>query len=1014
MVKDTASQKRESVMQYIAVLRNLMATCKYSAAEYNNQLRDRLLHGCNDTEMQKAIIEVGDELTFETASQAALQYEARQQSLQEMSASNSTQENVNFMQSNCWRCNGRHPPDRCKFKEAKCHQCRRTGHIRSCCPDQHRDTSSGSQGRYEVSDNRGRRQPRGRGGYSRSGRGGYSGSGQDGRGTRQPEGRYNTARGGGRQRQQNQVQDVDYEYDNDDYDGESQHEEYAYQSHLTDAGQGLDTQFYHEDDCYFGIHGLFEDSVNVFDDDVDMFNVKVAPYMINVDINGQGVKMELDTGASRSTISEFVYNKCLANVELKQSNVKLRSYTGEFVDVLGEIVVPMKYQGKMYSDMSLIVVKGDKPALLGRDWLGKIKLDWKSIFKVDVEVDVQVMLDKYKSVFIPDNKGITGLRAQIKLKSDVKPVFQKSRAVPYAMSEEVEKEYDRLVKADILYPVEYSDWGTPVVCVQKQNGGVRICGDYKRLNDLIEPDSYKLPNVQDLLAKMAQAGQPNVFSCLDLSGAFNQLLLDEDAAKVLVLSTHKGLLATKRLTYGVKPAPGQFQAAMDKILAGIDNVFCYIDDILIATGDKMKHQNVLEQVLQRLVKYNVKLNKAKSKFFKNQVQYLGHILTADGIRPVQDKVEGIVKAPKPTDVSQLKSFLGMVNFYGKFIPKLSAELHSLYRLMRNSSKWEWGPEQDQAFDFAKKAIASAQVLVHYDPVKPIKLAVDASPYGIGSVISHVMSDGSERPIAFASRSLSAAKKNYSQLEREALAIIFGVKKFYMYLYGRKFKLETDHQPLTRIFGPKSDVPSIAAARMQRWALILSGYEYEIVHRRGVDNAHADMLSRLPVRGPESADPDELTIHNTNLDVMPVTAREIVSRTKRDKTLSRVLEYTLVGWPGWLKEDDQELQPYFRRRTELTLEDGCVLWGRRVIVPTCLQKNILEELHECHPGMCRMKALARSYVWWPGMDEDIEDLVRECLQCTEAAQIQKKAPLLLWPCGHGLQNHGRGCMPTSSR
>ena len=378
---------------------------------------------------------------------------------------------------------------------------------------------------------------------------------------------------------------------------------------------------------------------------------------------------------------------------------------------------------------------------------------------------------------------------------------------------------------------------------------------------------------------------------------------------------------------------------MDKILAGIENVFCYIDDILIATKDEKQHIEVMEEVLRQLEKYNVKLNKAKCLFFRKQVQYLAHVLWGEGVKPVQDKVDAIVKAPQPKNVSELKGFLGMVNFYGKFVPNLSSEVHPLYALMQHKVKWEWSRAQEEAFEFAKKAVASAQVLVHYDPAKPVKLAVDASPYGVGAVISHEMEDGSERPIAFASRSLNAAEKNYAQIEREALAIIFGVKKFYMYLYGRKFKLETDHQPLTHIFGPKSDVPSIAAARMQCWALILSGYQYEIIHCKGVDNAHADMPSRLPVDGPESADADEYLVYNTNVEVLPVSAKQVATMTQKDPILAKVYEYTLTGWPGWLKSQE-ELEPYFRRRLELSIEEGCLLWGRRVIVPTQVQEKTL--------------------------------------------------------------------------
>ena len=461
----------------------------------------------------------------------------------------------------------------------------------------------------------------------------------------------------------------------------------------------------------------------------DVYKIKVEPYMIDMMIGQKNMKMELDTGASRTIISECMYRSYLSQYKLSKCYAKLRSYTGEVVPVVGEIVVPVQYEGRKYSNMSLVVVGGNKTGLLGRDWLSAIKLKWETIFTCrdeKVPCSADDLLEKYRSVFTPDKEGIRGLRASLKLKPNVQPVFQKHRNVPHAMLSEVEKEYDRLLKNNIFYWVEHSDWGSPVVNVPKENG-IRTCGDYKKLNELLENDSYKLPNVQDLFAQLAKAGQPRVFTVLDCSGAFNQLSLDEESTKLLVLNTHKGLLGTNRLSYRVKVAPGQFQRAMDKILVGIDNVYCYIDDILVATNDIFQHRKTLEEVLRRLDQYNVKLNKTKSKFLQKQVQYLGHILSAEGVHPVQNEVEAIMKAPQPQNVSELKSFLGMVNFYGKFIPRLSLELQALYKLMQQNKKWEWTSKQEKAFDFAKKAISSARVLVHYDPSKPVKLSCGCKP-----------------------------------------------------------------------------------------------------------------------------------------------------------------------------------------------------------------------------------------------------------------------------------------------
>ena len=232
---------------------------------------------------------------------------------------------------------------------------------------------------------------------------------------------------------------------------------------------------------------------------------------------------------------------------------------------------------------------------------------------------------------------------------------------------------------------------------------------------------------------------------------------------------------------------------------------------------------------------------------------------------------------------------------------------------------------------------------------------DASSVGLGAVISHEMSVGFHRLVAFAPRTLSSAEKNYAQIEKEALALVFRVKKFHEYLYGRHFTLVTDHKPLLAILRPKKAVPTLAAVRMQRWALILTAYDYELEFRVTQDHANADMLSRLPL---ETAT-EEPVFHTTVSEELPVMAEQIVELTRKDPVLSKVWTDTLNRWPNHV--NGAELQPYFKRKQELSVEGGVVLWGLRVVIPTPLKQRILGELHEEHLGMFRMKALARNYV-----------------------------------------------------
>lgn len=222
---------------------------------------------------------------------------------------------------------------------------------------------------------------------------------------------------------------------------------------------------------------------------------------------------------------------------------------------------------------------------------------------------------------------------------------------------------------------------------------------------------------------------------------------------------------------------------------------------------------------------------------------MGHKIDNEGLHPVPAKVEAIVNVPVPKNVTELRAFLALLTYYGKFLENLSTVIKPMTVLLQKDSLWNWSTTCQAAFEKAKAQVASSTVLTHFDPQLPILLACDASAYGLGAVISHQMTDGSERPIAYASRTLSKTEVNYSQIEKEALGIIFGVQKFRDYLYGRKFVLVTDHKPLVKILGLKMGAPALAAARLQRWALLLSAYQYDIVYKASLEHANADGLSR---------------------------------------------------------------------------------------------------------------------------------------------------------------------------
>jgi hypothetical protein len=299
-------------------------------------------------------------------------------------------------------------------------------------------------------------------------------------------------------------------------------------------------------------------------------------------------------------------------------------------------------------------------------------------------------------------------------------------------------------------------------------------------------------------------------------------------------------------------------------------------------------------------------------------------------------------------------------------------LEPFHKLMRKDEKWYWSSECMLAFSKCKTALSEAAILTIYDPSKELILSVDSSSFGVGAILSQVI-NGEERPIAFESATLSQSQRNYSQLDKEALAIIFGVKKFHKYLWGRNFTICSDHVPLKTIFGENKRIPVMASSRLIRWSMILSTYNYyKIIHKKGTLIPHADAFSRLP----SSCSIDEHEVLFTYLSTPLIDVNEVREHTSTDKVLSEVIKYVLNGFPG--KIDDTNLKVYERNKCSLSVANDCLYFSDRMVIPSSLRKKVLNIIHSNHAGLVRSKLLARSYVWWPGLDNDIYHSIILCL------------------------------------
>ncbi|XP_058122771.1 uncharacterized protein K02A2.6-like [Anopheles ziemanni] len=566
---------------------------------------------------------------------------------------------------------------------------------------------------------------------------------------------------------------------------------------------------------------------------------------LNVAINGIQIRLQLDTASDISVISRNLWKK-VGCPQLSPPSVTARSASGDQLEIVGEFraTVAIKQQRKR----AVIYVANSELALLGIDLAEAFALWSVPIDQLCNRVTTALpnapeeIERKFPRLFQPAMGLCTKAQVKLHLKENYRPVFCPKRPVAYAMHDAVNKELDRLEILHIITPVDFSEWAAPIVVVRKANGSIRICGDYSTgLNAALNPHDYPLPLPQDIFAKLSNC---TIFTQIDLSDAFLQVPVDEESRPLLTVNTHRGLYLYNRLPPGIKDAPGAFQQLVDAMLSGISGVSCYMDDIIIGGRTASEHNESLFAVLNRMQEYGFTLRASKCAFEKAQIKYLGHIIDGHGIRPDPEKVATIANLPEPKDVTGVRSFLGAINFYGKFIPNMRNLRYPLDKLLQEGNMFTWTAECQKAFKQFKNLLSSELMLVHCDPKLPIVVSADALTIGLGATIGHRFPDGTFEVIQHASRALTKAEKNYSQIDREGLAIIYAVTKFHKYIFGRHFLLQTDHKPLLRIFGSKKGIPVYTANRLQRFALTLQLYDFEIEYVSTTNFGNADVLSRL--------------------------------------------------------------------------------------------------------------------------------------------------------------------------
>ena len=755
-----------------------------------------------------------------------------------------------------------------------------------------------------------------------------------------------------------------------------------------------------------------QESVNAVSGPSGQFQRQIFATLL---VHKKPVRFQLDTGATCNVICK---SDVPDGVTIEPTRQVLSMYSNDKIKPVGKcrLVVRNPKTSRRYIGEFVVIQEGFT-AILGAksvQAMGMITVEYEKIQAVtkqqptttttttvvdsDTPTEKEAIFATYPAVF----EGEVGLfpgQLHLELDPAARGVQLPLRKVPIAMKPLLQEELQRLAHLDVIKKIEKpTDWVSHIVLVKKANGKIRVCLDPKPLNQALKRPRYPVPTLDDILPELARA---RVFSIADVRNGFWHIAFDDESSELTTFSTPFGCYRWKRWPFGVSPAPEVFQMKLHQLLEGLPGVFAIADDILItgegsseveATAD---HDRKLHAFLQRCQQNGIKLNKEKFRHRLTSVSYMGHLLTADGLKPDRQKVQAILDMPKPTDVSGIRRVLGVVNYLSRFTENLADLCRPLRQLTDKDNAWEWTHEHDIAFTKLKEAMSAIPVLRYFDPTVPITLQCDASSTVLGAVLLQ-----QDQPVAYASRALTATEVNYAQIEKELLAILFGLERFHHYTYGVPVTVQSDHQPLQTI----SRKPlHTAPKRLQRMLLRLQRYLVTINYRQGKHMHIADTLSRAYLQDTSEQDEplevlqfrEELQASDMRqaLDISETAKLEIQRETAGDRNLQDLM---LVVQQGCTDSKDilpDTVRPYFAIRDEIAVHEGLVFRGNRVIIPQGMRRKTLHKIHRSHIGVNGCIRRARDSLYWPRMAADIKTFVSQCETCRSLEQKQPKETLI---------------------
>ena len=735
----------------------------------------------------------------------------------------------------------------------------------------------------------------------------------------------------------------------------------------------------------------------------------------------QTMLLKADTGADVNLMNRQTFHQLIGTAKVLQLiPIRIENYGNSVVKVLEMFHVFLRWKDKVYKQLFYITDCDRSPNLLSRDacyTLGVLKpcytvesggvstkcehsflhqkmngpekelVDNSTKHFITREqlqggpLTKQDILDTYADIFTGIGK-FPELPYKFQLKPNAKPTRHAPRKVSIHLQDVFNEEIRNLEALGILEETkDVTEWVNSFVIMGKQlpinssnshspghsmNKKLQICLDPRDLNEALEREPYYTCSIEEIMGKFHGMTK---FTIADFNKGYWMVELDPESRKYTTMALDIGRFQWTRLPMGFFVAQDVFQRKLDAIFLSIPGVTGIADDMTIYEKTDQEYDHHLVNFLEVCRRNTLTLNPDKMQFRLPQVSFFGHQWSARGLSPDPKKIAAVKRMELPQDVETMRSFLGLVNYLNRFSLHLTELSEPLREICRQDLEFELTESVHVAFSRTKEEISKNMTLPYFNPRSATTLQTDASKKGLGAVILQ-----DSRPVMFVSQVLTGAEKNYQNLERECLVMIWGMKKFHYFLYGKQFTLETDQKPLVSIY--RKHIVEISP-RIQRLNVRSFPYQpFDIQYRKGMEIPLADTLSRVTPT-PVEEDGIQLPIVAVNLITsnIPVSSTEIeliCEETSKDPTLTLLRHYIHMGWPIDRRMLPQELHTFWNYREDLSMEDGLITKGARLLIPSTLRKKVLEQIHEGHLGIEKCMLKARDSVFWPGISSDICD------------------------------------------